>query len=57
MSRPANSWRAVVSPESTSTQMVRGESWMQFSFNMPWVEGQSIVRFVAVARQRFAQNE
>lgn len=44
-------------PRSTSTQIVGGESWMQFSFNIPWAEGQSIVRFVAAARQRFAQNE
>jgi len=44
-------------PRSASTQMVGGESWMQFSFNIPWAEGQSIMRFVAAARQRFAQNE
>ena len=44
-------------PRSTSTQIVGGESWMQFSFNIPWVEGQSIVRFVTAARQRFAGNE
>jgi hypothetical protein len=44
-------------PRSTSTVMVGGESWMQFSFNIPWEEGISIIRFVAAARQRFAQNE
>ena len=44
-------------PRSTSTQMVGGESWMQSSFNIPWAEGQSIMRFVAAGRQRFAQNE
>ena len=44
-------------PRSTSTQMTGGESWMQFSFNIPWAEGQSIMGFVAAARQRFAQNE
>ena len=43
-------------PRSTSTQMVGGESWMQFSFNIPWAEGDSIMRFVTAARQRFAQN-
>lgn len=43
-------------PQSTSTQIVGGESWMQFSFNIPWAEGQSIMRFVTAARQRFAQN-
>ena len=44
-------------PRSTSTQIVGGESWMQFSFNIPWAEGQSIIRFVTAARQRFAQND
>jgi hypothetical protein len=44
-------------PRSTSTQSVGGESWMQFSFNIPWAEGQGIVRFIAAARQRFAQND
>src|SRR2546428_3535852 len=41
-------------PRSTSTQIVGGESWIQFSFNIPWAEGQSIIRFVTAARQRFA---
>lgn len=44
-------------PRSTSTQIVGGESWMQFSFNIPWAESQSIIRFVTAARQRFAQND
>ena len=44
-------------PRSTSTQMVGGESWMHFSLNIPWAEGQNIMRFVAASRQRFAQNE
>ena len=44
-------------PRSTSTQIVGGESWMQFSFNIPWAEGQSIIRFVTAARHRFAQND
>lgn len=44
-------------PRSASTQMVGGESWMQFSFNISWVEGDSIMRFVTAARQRFAQND
>ena len=44
-------------PRSTSTQIVGGESWMQFSFNIPWAEGQSVIRFVTAARQRFAQND
>lgn len=45
------------SPRSTSTQMVGGESWMQFSFNVPWTEEAGIVRFIAAARQRFARND
>lgn len=44
-------------PRSTSTQIVGGESWMQFSFNIPWAEGHGIIRFMASARQRFAQND
>jgi len=44
-------------PRSTSTQIVGGESWMQFSFNIPWAEGQSIIRFITAARQRFGQND
>ena len=44
-------------PKSASTVMVGGESWLQYSFNIPWAEGVSIIRFVAAARQRFAQDE
>ena len=44
-------------PRSTSIQIVGGESWMQFSFNIPWAEGQGIIRFIAAARQRFAQDD
>jgi hypothetical protein len=44
-------------PKSTSVVMVGGESWMQFSFNVPWEEGHGIRRFIAAARQRFAQDE
>ena len=42
------------SPRSTSVAMVGGESWLQFSFNVPWEEGHGIVRFIAAARQRFS---
>jgi len=44
-------------PKSTSIVMVGGESWLQFSFNIPWDESMGIIRFVAAARQRFAQDE
>ncbi len=44
-------------PKSTSPVLVGGESWMQFSFNVPWEERHGIVRFIAAARQRFAQHE
>jgi len=44
-------------PKSTSTVLVGGESWLQFSFNVPWEEKHGIVRFIAAARQRFAQDE
>lgn len=45
------------SPRSTSVQLVGGESWLQFSFNIPWTEEDGIVRFIAAARQRFTQND
>jgi|SRR5579871_2178227 len=44
-------------PKNSSNVLVGGETWMQFSFNIPWAENQDIIRFVAAARQRFAQNE
>jgi hypothetical protein len=44
-------------PKSTSPVLVGGESWMQFSFNVPWEEPHGIVRFIAAARQRFGQHE
>ncbi len=44
-------------PKNSSNVIVGGETWMQFSFNIPWADGDSIVRFVGSARQRFAQNE
>lgn len=44
-------------PRSTSSQIIGGESWMQFSFNIPWTEEAGIIRFIAAARQRFAQND
>jgi hypothetical protein len=44
-------------PKSTSVVMVGGESWLQFSLNVPWEEPHGIRRFVAAARQRFAQDE
>lgn len=46
-----------MAPKSTSVALVGGESWMQYSFNIPWSEEHGIVRFIAAARQRFAQNE
>jgi hypothetical protein len=45
------------SPRSTSVQLVGGESWLQFSLNIPWTEEDGIVRFLAAARQRFTQND
>src|SRR5436309_5262602 len=44
-------------PKNSSTVLFGGESWMQVSFNIPWTEGDSIMRFVAVARQWFTQHE
>ena len=44
-------------PKSTSPALVGGESWLQYSFNVPWSEEHGIIRFIAAARQRFAQHE
>lgn len=44
-------------PKSTSVVLVGGESWLQFSFNIPWEEQHGIRRFIAAARQRFARDE
>lgn len=44
-------------PRSTSITIVGGESWMAFSFQIPWCEAHGIIRFIAAARQRFAQND
>lgn len=43
-------------PTSTSPVSIGGEPWMQFSFNIPWEEKNGIMRFIAAARQRFAQD-
>jgi hypothetical protein len=43
-------------PKSTSPVLVGGEPWMQYSFNVPWSEEHGIIRFIAAARQRFAQD-
>jgi hypothetical protein len=44
-------------PKNNSNILIAGQTWMQFSFNIPWSDGDNIMRFVAAARQRFAQNE
>jgi hypothetical protein len=45
------------SPKNSSNILIAGQTWMQFSFNIPWADGDNIMRFVGAARQRFAQNE
>jgi hypothetical protein len=45
------------SPRSTSPTAVGGESWLGFSFAFPWTEAESIITFLAVARQRFARHD
>jgi len=44
-------------PRNSSTVLVGGEPWMQFSFNIPWADGDRIMRFIAAARQRFTQDD
>ncbi len=44
-------------PKNNSNILIAGQTWMQFSFNIPWSDGNNIMRLIAAARQRFAQNE
>ena len=44
-------------PKNNSNILIAGQTWMQFSFNIPWSDGDNIMRFIAAARQRFIQNE
>lgn len=44
-------------PKNNSNILIAGQTWMQFSFNIPWADGDNIMRFIAAARQRFAQDE
>jgi hypothetical protein len=44
-------------PKNNSNILIAGQTWMQFSFNIPWSDGDNIMRFIAAARQRFVQNE
>jgi hypothetical protein len=44
-------------PKINSNILIAGQTWMQFSFNIPWSDGDNIMRFIAAARQRFIQNE
>ena len=44
-------------PKNNSSILIAGRTWMQFSFNIPWSDGDNIMRFIAAARQRFTQNE
>jgi hypothetical protein len=44
-------------PRSSSTILIGGESWMQFSFNIPWSDGDNIMRFLAAARKRFKLDD
>ncbi|MDQ6891085.1 MAG: hypothetical protein M3167_00185 [Acidobacteriota bacterium] len=44
-------------PKNPTNEMVVGESWMSFSYNFPYTEGDSLVRFLAMLCQRFSKNE
>jgi hypothetical protein len=44
-------------PKSSSNILIGGESWLQFSFNIPWSDGDNIMRFLAAARKRFKLDE
>jgi hypothetical protein len=38
--------------KNNSTTLVGGESWMTFSYNIPYQEGDSLARFITMVRQR-----
>lgn len=44
-------------PKNSSTAVVGGESWMTFSYNVPYREGESLLRFVAILQNRFGHHE
>jgi hypothetical protein len=44
-------------PKNSANILIAGQTWMQFSFNIPWSDGDNIARFVVAGRQRFAQND
>lgn len=45
-------------PRNTSTVLVAGQSWMQFSYKFDWDEKHNTLdQFVAAALQRFAKAE
>lgn len=47
-----------VTPRSTSTVAIEGESWMQFSYQFEWnAQQQSLVQFISTALMRFALDE
>lgn len=50
-------WERKESFVHVSTILIGGESWMQFSFNIPWSDGDSIMRFLAAARKRFKLDD
>ena len=50
--RPGQTLKDGQPPKNHSTTLVGGESWMTFSWNFPYQEGDSLVRFVTMVRQR-----
>jgi hypothetical protein len=43
--------------KNPSNEGVAGESWMTFSYNFPYDDGDSLCRFVGMIRQRFSKHE
>lgn len=44
-------------PKNSSTVAIAGESWMTFSYNIPYRDGDSLARFVAALQVRFGRDE
>lgn len=53
--RPGQTLSNGTTVQNSTTTLIAGESWMTFSYNAPYQEGDSLVRFITIVRQRFAK--
>jgi hypothetical protein len=55
--RPGQTLSNGKAPKNSSTVAIAGESWMTFSYNIPYRDGDSLLRFVAALQLRFGRDE